>query len=185
MLKGDPAFQQLLQKEEHKLKPVGNFLDQRAPLESSRLREAVSDLLEVLFEENFRGPNPVPLSLSSPPPFLGASRPVYQGFGNPHFANRLPNSAGSGFSSAFGSGSGVIDQVSGKVSEILSRVPPPDPNRFTGREDAGYGPRSAAGTEYAQNDTFYSGARTDFRSGPLHQQLPSANPHIPGTPVHH
>ena len=84
-MKGDPEFQPLLQKEEHKLKAVSYYQDPQAPVDSARLRDATASLLEDLFEETIRSiPPPAPfLAPDTSKGFVSPSynRSQYQGFG--------------------------------------------------------------------------------------------------------
>ena len=97
---------------------------------------------------------------------------LYEIAGNPNFVQSRASSS-----------SGIISLVSEKVSDLLSHVPSPDPNRFSSR---GYSDRSlnpAIDSGYAQN-TFYSGARHSYPTGSRDAQLPDSLPHTPGKHIY-
>ncbi|KAI6654212.1 AP-4 complex accessory subunit tepsin-like [Oopsacas minuta] len=167
VVKGDTEFRPLLQKEEHKLKSISGFLDPRAPLESSRLREATNGLLEVLFEET---ETPVPPSRPNPtiiygPPSTSYNKPQYKGFGNPNFSQNR----------AVPANSGILNLVTDKVVGLLNYTPGTNPDRFprySDRQDMNQA------SSYAENQLCYPGVpRHTYSAEPM---LPDIRPHQPG-----
>lgn len=73
---------------------------------------------------------------------------------------------------------GIFNLVTDKVVDLLSNVPPPDPNRFA-RNSVGHPETADFSGSYAQNDGFVSRNSFPLRSQ-REAQLPETTPHVSG-----